>query len=298
MSQPAASPRLVFLGSPQLAVPVLEAVVAAGHEVALVVSKPDTRRGRGGEPSPSPVKAAARRLGLPVSDRVDDVLEVGADLGVVVAFGRLIRTNVLDALPLVNLHLSCLPRWRGAAPVERAILAGDERTCVCLMAIEPELDTGGVYRCADVVIGPDETLDELRGRLVGLGTELLLDGLARGLGEPRPQVGEVTYAAKVEPAELRLDWWRPAIELHRVVRLGRAWTTIDGRRLLVWRSRPVEPVPGAPGTLVGTRVATGDGALELLEVQPEGRARQDARAWRRGVRLVDGARLGAEATRR
>jgi methionyl-tRNA formyltransferase len=254
--------RLVYLGSPALAVPPLEALVDAGHEVALVVSRPDARRGRGGASTPSPVKAAAQRLGLPTSDRVDDVLSVGADLGVVVAFGQLIKPHVLERLALVNLHFSLLPRWRGAAPVERAILAGDDRTGVCLMALEETLDTGGIYGCAERAIGPDETLDELRARLVEAGTGLLLDALARGLGAPRPQEGEVTYAAKIEPAELELDWSRPAVELARVVRLGRAWTIFRGRRLLVWRASalapgsessprsagpPVEAPPGTPG---------------------------------------------------
>jgi methionyl-tRNA formyltransferase len=293
---PAPRPRLAFLGSPALAVPTLEALVAGGYEVRIVVSRPDKRRGRGGALLPSPVKAAAVALGLPVTERVDDVLDAGVDLGVVVAFGRILKPHVFERVPLVNLHFSLLPRWRGAAPVERAILAGDERTGVCLMAIEEELDTGGVYRRAEVDIGPDETLDELRARLVELGTALLLDALRTGLGEPEPQVGEPTYAAKVEPGELRLDWGRPAVELHRVVRLGRAWTTQGGRRLIVWRSRPVAGQPDSaahpPGTLVGTVVATGAGALELLEVQPEGRARQPADAWRRGARVTDGERLG------
>ena len=285
--------RIAYLGSPDLAVPPLEALVDAGYEVPLVVSRPDRRRGRGGQLSPSPVRAAALRLGLPTSDRVDDLLDCGAELGVVVAFGRLIKPHVLERVPLVNLHFSLLPRWRGAAPVERAILAGDERTGVCLMEVAEELDTGGVFRRAEVEIGPEETLDELRARLVDLGTELLLRALAEGLGEPEPQVGEPTYAAKLEPEELHLDWSSPAVHLGRVVRLGRAWTTAAGRRLIVWRARPhEEDVDGPPGTLRGTSVATGRGSLELLEVQPEGRGRQQAEAWRRGARLADGERLG------
>lgn len=297
--------RLVYLGSPASAVPPLEALVGAGHEVALVVSRADTRRGRGGSSSPSPVKAAALRLGLPVTDRVDDALDVHADLGVVVAFGRLIKRHVLEQLPMVNLHFSLLPRWRGAAPVERALLAGDRRTGVCLMALEEALDTGPVYRRAEVEIGSDETLEELRARLVEVGTGLLLDALATGLGEPEPQVGEPTYAAKLEPAELELDWSCPARDLHRVVRLGRAWTTFRGRRLLVWRARPVpgdapsgadhapsDTADDPPGTLRGLDVATGEGWLVLVEVQPEGRARLDASVWLRGARARPGERLG------
>ncbi|MPY93891.1 MAG: methionyl-tRNA formyltransferase [Acidimicrobiia bacterium] len=291
---PADQPRrIAFLGSPALAVPVLEALVGHGYEVPLVVTRADKRRGRGGELSPSPVKAAAQRLGLAVTDQVDELLEVGADVGVVVAFGRIIKPHVLTQVPLVNLHFSLLPRWRGAAPVERAILAGDHRTGVCLMDVAQELDTGGVYRRAEVEIGPDETLEELRSRLVALGTALLVDALHEGLGPPEPQVGEPTYAAKVDPAELRLDWARSAVELSRVVRLGRAWTTAAGRRLIVWRSRLGDgALEGPPGTLAGTSVATGQGSLELLEVQPEGRGRQAAEAWRRGARVADGEQLG------
>src|SRR5690606_7141689 len=129
------------------------------------------------------------------------------------------KPHVLAELPMVNLHFSLLPRWRGAAPVERAILAGDTETGVCVMAVEEGLDTGGVYRRATVPIGPDDTLAELQARLVEVGTQLLVDTLRDGLGEPEPQQGEATYADKIDPAELRLDWERPAVELHRVVRL-------------------------------------------------------------------------------
>lgn len=286
--------RLVFLGTPEAAVPPLRALHAAGHEVALVVSQPDRKRGRGGALVPSPVKAAALELGLPVTDRVDDVLATGAELGVVVAFGRIIKPHVLAEVPMVNLHFSLLPRWLGAAPVERAILAGDERTGVCLMAVEEGLDTGGVYRRAEVEIGPDETAAELRARLVDIGTRLLVDALRDGLGEPEPQVGEPVYAAKLEPEELHLDWSRPALDLHRVVRVGGAWTTFRGARLKVHRTRLLESDAGlAPGELDGTRVGTGRGVLELVEVQAEGKARQDAKAWRNGARPRPGERLGA-----
>jgi methionyl-tRNA formyltransferase len=243
------------------------------------------------------VKAAAIELGLPVTDRVDDLLSVGAELGVVVAYGRLIRPHVLAALPMVNVHFSLLPRWRGAAPVERAILAGDERTGVCIMALEEGLDTGPVYACREVDIGADETADELRARLADLGNDLLLDLLATGLPEARPQEGEPTYAAKLEPAEHALDWRCPAVDVHRVVRLGQAWTTFRGKRLKVLRTRlagEVDDLALAPGELDGPtlRVGTGDGALELVEVQPEGKGPQAAAAWRNGARPEPGERLG------
>lgn len=266
----------------------------AGWDVALVVSQPDRKRGRGGRLRPTPVKAAAVELGLPVTDRVDDVLDAGADLGVVVAFGRLIRPHVLAELAMVNLHFSLLPRWRGAAPVERAILAGDDETGVCLMRLEEGLDTGPVYACERVGIGPEETADELRTRLVTVGSDLLLATLKAGLSVPAPQEGEPTYAAKLGPEELQLEWSRPAVELHRVVRVGGAWTTFRGRRLKIHRARPVWPGGHAPspGVLEATVVGAGEGALELVEVQPEGRAPQPAEAWLRGARPAPGERLG------
>lgn len=291
--------RLVYLGTPAMAVPPLEALHAAGFDVALVVTRPDKRRGRGAAASPSPVKAAAERLGLPVSHDVDDVLGVGADLGVVVAYGRLVRPHVLARLPMVNLHFSLLPRWRGAAPVERAILAGDERTGVCVMAVDESLDTGDVYARAEVPVAPGATADELRRALVEAGTSLLVRSLTEGLSDPEPQRGEPTYAEKVDPSELAIDWTRPVAELDRLVRLGGAWTTWRGRRLKVWRAVPVpggppgDGAPPPPGSLVATgAVAAGDGELELVEVQPEGKARQDAADWWRGARPEPGDRLG------
>jgi methionyl-tRNA formyltransferase len=263
----------------------LRALVDAGHDVALVVSQPDRRRGRGGRTSPSPVKQAALDLGLPVTDAVDDVLAAGADLGVVVAFGRLIRPHVLAALPMVNLHFSLLPRWRGAAPVERAILAGDDRTGVDLMVVEEGLDTGGIYDRTEVEIGPDDTADELRARLAALGAGMLVDNLRRGLGEPSPQVGEPTYAHKITNDELAIDWAGPAVAVHRTVRVGGAWTTYDGARLKVWRTALPEASESPTGAALpdGVDVPAGDGLVRLVEVQPEGRKRMAATAWANGL---------------
>jgi len=282
-----------------VAVIPLLALVDAGHDVALVVSQPDRKRGRGGTLVPSPVKAAAARAGLATSDRVDDVIATGAGLGVVVAFGRLIRPNVLAAVPMVNLHFSLLPRWRGAAPVERAILAGDAVTGVCLMALEEGLDTGPVYASQELAIGADDTADDLRAALVAQGTAMLLRALDDGLPDPRPQQGEPTYAAKLAPAEHRLDWRRPTAELHRLVRVGQAWTTFRGARLKIHRARPVpqgtSAVSAPPaGVLDAATLVVGasDGGLQLVEVQPEGRPVQSAGAWRNGARLGADERLG------
>lgn len=276
---------LVYLGTPAMSVPPLRALHAAGFDVRVVVTNPDTRRGRGSGTAPSPVKAAAVELGIPVSHDVDDVSSSGADLGVVVAFGRIIRPHVLAALPMVNLHFSLLPRWRGAAPVERAILAGDERTGVDLMVVEEGLDTGAIHARAELPIGRDETADELRTRLVDAGTELLVASLQDGLGQPEPQVGEPVYAHKIGPDDLRIDWTSPAEQIHRQVRVGGAWTTLAGDRFKVWRT-VLEP------TGAGVVHETGSTPIELLGVQPAGKARMDARAWANGARWSDGDRLG------
>ncbi len=277
--------RLVYLGTPEMSVPPLRALHDAGFEVALVVTNPDRRRGRGGRTTPSPVKAAAVELGLPVSHEVDDVLGVDADLGVVVAFGRIIRPHVLAALPMVNLHFSLLPRWRGAAPVERAILAGDAETGVDLMVVEEGLDTGAVHGRRVLPVGDDETAAELRDRLVAAGTDLLVGSLRDGLGDPDPQVGEATYASKLGPDDLRLDWDLPAVDLHRRVRVGGAWTTLDGERFKVWRT-------ALPPTGRGVTHPTGTEPIELLEVQPAGKRRMSATDWANGARWTADDRLG------
>jgi methionyl-tRNA formyltransferase len=231
------------------------------------------------------VKAAAQELGITVSDRVDDVVAAQVPLAVVVAYGRLIKPPVLEEVPMVNLHFSRLPRWRGAAPVERAILAGDEVTGVDLMAVEEGLDTGGTYRRAEVPIGADDTLDDLRARLVAEGGRLLVDALQSGLGPPEPQSGEATYAEKLTAEDRHLDWSRPAVDVHRRVRLGDAWTTHHGKRLKVWRTR-------VPPTGDGPQVPAADGPVELVEVQPEGKPRLAAAAWANGARWQPGDRLG------
>jgi methionyl-tRNA formyltransferase len=296
--------KVVYLGSPAAAVPPLRALVAAGHDVVLVVSQPDKRRGRGSGLSPSPVKAAAISLGLPVTDRVDDVIAAaanGAQIGVVVAYGKLIRPPVLAALPLLNLHFSLLPRWRGAAPVERALLAGDSVTGVCLMGLDEGLDTGPVYRRMETTIDDDEAVDTLRDRLVAIGTTMLIDALGDGfasLGYPTPQEGDPVYAAKLDPAEFRIDWTSPAVDIHRLVRLGVAWTTFRDKRLKVLTVSPVEPDTAhadVPGSLLGDLVTAGHGTLRLVTVQPEGRGPMSARDWANGAKPSAAERLGAPA---
>lgn len=286
--------RLVYFGTPAMAVAPLEALVHNGFEVALVVTGADKRRGRGGQLTPSPVKAAALALDLTVSDRVEDCLTVGADLGVVVAFGRLIRRPVLELLPMINIHFSLLPRWRGAAPVERALLAGDTVTGTCLMQLEVGLDTGPIYDQRVIPIRERATAPELRAELVDLGVQQLLDSLSRGLRNPLPQEGEAVYASKFEVAEFEIDWRLPAAYIDRLVRLGSAWTTFRGKRLRVHAARPAEgSSERTPGSLEGVEVTCGDGRGVALDmVQPEGKAPMEALAWLRGARPEAGELLG------
>ncbi|WP_420450380.1 methionyl-tRNA formyltransferase [Ilumatobacter sp.] len=262
--------RLVYLGTPEMAVPPLRALVEAGHEVVLVVTRADKKRGRGSALSASPVKRAAAELGLEVSHDPDDLLGVEADLGVVVAYGRIVRPHLLDALAMVNLHFSLLPRWRGAAPVERAILAGDAETGVDVMRLEEGLDTGAIHARRRIPIGAEATADELRAELVAVGSELLVEVLSEPVGEwidaGEPQEGETVYAAKLDKSDFEIDWSEGAIDVHRRVRVGGAWTTFRGKRLKVVAAELV------------------DGRLRPTVVQPEGKGPMEFDAWRNGAR--------------
>jgi methionyl-tRNA formyltransferase len=285
--------RVLYLGTPEMAVTPLDALVHAGFEVIGVVTRADKRRGRGGELTPSSVKRAALQLGIDVVHSVDEGIDLAkerdAEVGVVVAFGQLIKPNALAALPMVNLHFSLLPRWRGAAPVERALLAGDAATGVSLMRLDEGLDTGPVYARLEAPIGGDDTGASLRDRLVALGTELLVRELSSGLGEPAQQVGEHTYASKLSALDLKLDWSRPAIERDRLIRLGGAWTTLRGKRLKVLQAELVDP-DARGNVLVDDRV----GGLRLTLVQPEGKPAMAFTAFANGARLARGEELGTD----
>lgn len=296
--------RVIFAGTPQVALPSLRAIVAAGHEVAAVLTRPDAPAGRGKRLTASPVAQLAHELGLPVlkpqrpdEELVGQVAALAADAAAVVAFGMLLPQPLLDAVPggWVNLHFSLLPRWRGAAPVQRAILAGDEVTGVTTFRIVKQLDAGPSYRQLEVPIRPGETSGELLARCADLGAAVLVDSLddvAAGV-DPTPQPNEgVTLAPKIHPDDVRIDWSQPALQIDRLVRAANptpgAWTLLDGERFQVLEVAPArrnEP-PLPPGVLAGDRrhlwVGTGSGDLELRAVKAFGRRPMGGADWARG----------------
>lgn len=293
--------RIAFFGTPANSARVLQSVIDAGHEVALVVTQPDKRRGRGSATSMSAVKEVALEHGIDVTHRVEDVLDVDVELGVLVSFGRIIKSDVLRHVTILNLHPSLLPRWRGATPVEAAIMAGDQTTGIAVMELVEAMDAGPVHAMVETAIRPDEDAGQLYGRLFAIGTELLLEQLQYGLTEPVPQQGEPTYCGRLTPEDFHIDWTDPAGEIQRLTRVGRAWTTFRGRRFFVVAADVLEdrrpgPEEGSqddrgdrsrrrPGSIDGIDVVTGDGVLRLLKVQAEGKGPQDARSWERGARL-------------
>lgn len=300
---PATVRRVVYLGTPEIAVPPLRAIIDAGFEVVAVVTGPPRRRGRGTAPSPTPVASCAAAAGIAVHHGLDVLDSPDVDLAVVVAFGTILPAELVARVPMVNLHFSLLPRWRGAAPVERAILAGDRETGVCVMQVEEGLDTGGVLASAEVELGATVTAASLSARLAQLGANLLVETLSAPLPEPVPQEGETSYAAKITPDDLKLDWTLTPEVLERRVRVGGAWTTARERRLRVTAARVAvaagegDPVlaAGELDVCEGVRVGAAGGALELLEVVPAGRAALPALDWARGWRPEPGERLGGAA---
>ena len=284
--------KVVYLGTPEIAVSPLREIYNNGIEITLVVTGEDKRRGRGGTKTPTPVKVEAQKLGIPVSHRLEDIESVKAELGVVVAYGQLIPEETLQVLPMVNIHFSLLPRWRGAAPLERAILSGDRYTGVCIMQVDKELDAGGIFRMKEVPILEEDSLGELKEKLSAEGNKLLLDCFNKGFGEPVPQKGEATYAKKITADDFRLDWNKSAEQIHRIVRLGKGWTTIKGKRLRILEIENSYDENLNPGEIKGTKVGTGEGTIELLTVKPSGKEAMDARSWANGLRLDSRGQLG------
>ena len=278
--------RVAFLGTPSIAVPTLSALIEAGYEVPLVVSGADKRRGRGKETSPTAVKALALEHGLAVSTDVDDILakhvENPIDLAVVVAFGQIIRTHVLEQIPMVNLHFSALPRWRGAAPVERAILAGDEMSAIDVISVAEGLDEGDIWAELPWPLTSEATLFGTWRDMAHAGAKVMIDTIASGFTDPREQEGETVYAKKLTTDDLRLDWNRTADELHRIIRVGNAWTEFDGERFKIHDAQVVDSGPAA-GEIQDLVVGTGSGGLQLVTVQPSGKPRMEAAAWANGA---------------
>lgn len=293
--------RIVYFGTPDVAVAPLRALHEAGIRIDLVVTRRDTRRGRGSDISPSPVKQAAAELDIPVSHNLSDVAALAGEdslLGVVVAYGRLIPMSLLAVVPMVNVHFSLLPRWRGAAPVERAILAGDSETGVCIMRVVEALDTGEVYQRAVVKIQTDENSDKLRDRLCTVSIPLLLDVVRNGAGVGEPQVGDASYASKITTQDLAFDWTTSAEQLVRITRVGVGHTLFRGKRLNIRTARAIEaPIAAKPGqfqelAVDGIVVATGQGVICLQTVQPDGKPVLDALSWSRGARLEPNEMFG------
>lgn len=293
------------MGTPDFSVPVLEALHAT-HQILAVYCQPPRPAGRGKADRPTPVHARALQLGLPVRHPVSlkpaevqaELAALGADVAVVVAYGLILPQAVLDA-PVrgcLNIHASLLPRWRGAAPIHRAIMAGDARTGVCIMQMEAGLDTGPVLLREETAIGATETTADLHDRLSQMGARLIVQALER-LDDLRPETqpeAGVTYAAKIDKAEARIDWTRPAAEVDRQIRglspFPGAWCDIGGERVKFLRSRLAEGA-GAPGQVLhGLTIACGSGAVEITEAQREGKRLATARDFLNGIRLPD--RLG------
>ena len=302
--------RVIFFGTPEIAVGPLQALVAAGFVVDLVVTGIDMRRGRGSQTSPSPVKEAAHELQLPVSHDVADAIalvtnnransasETTKYLGVVVAYGHIISKDALHVLPMINIHYSLLPRWRGAAPVERALLAGDEQTGACIMQVVEQLDAGDILSSATTQISQTDTTASLRARLGEIATPLLIDVLSNGVSTTKPQHGDVVVAAKITHLDLEIDWSKPAEAVDRQVRVGGAFTFFSDKRFKIHSLKvSAEIFISESGNMMVVNdrvlVACGQGVVELVEVQPEGKPRVSAQDWKKGARLDAQSRLGS-----
>jgi methionyl-tRNA formyltransferase len=299
--------RVIFFGTPEIAVGPLRALVEAGFAVDLVVTGVDKRRGRGSETSPSPVKQAAIELQIPVTHDVADAIALvtssgaisaGRSIGVVVAYGHVISADALHVLPMINIHYSLLPRWRGAAPVERALLAGDEKTGACIMQVVEQLDAGDILQSATTQILPTDTTSSLRARLGEIAIPLLIDVLSNGATAAQTQRGDVVVAAKITQADLEIDWSKPAVVVDRQVRVGGAFTFFNGKRFKIHSlivSAEIFISESGNMVVVNDRVlvACGQGVVELLEVQPEGKPRISAEDWKKGARLDAQSRLGS-----
>ena len=299
--------RIVFMGTPDFALPTLLALHEAGHDIAAAYTQPPRPAGRGKQERKSPVHLAAEKLGIPVChpaslrdlDTQADFLAYEAELGVVVAYGLILPRAILEAPArgCLNVHASLLPHWRGAAPIQRAILAGDHVTGVTIMRMEEGLDTGPMLATARVPI-EDKTAGELTDELAEIGARLLVETVADlDRLEARPQPAGATYAEKIAKLEARLDWDKPAERLEREVRafapFPGSWFELDGERIKALRARVIG-VNGAPGTVLDAEltIACGDAALRPILVQPAGKQPMEAEAFLRGKPVPVGTVLG------
>ncbi|MGP9788699.1 methionyl-tRNA formyltransferase [Roseinatronobacter sp. NSM] len=290
--------RVIFMGTPDFSVAALDAVHAA-HDVVCVYTQPPRPAGRGKQPRPTAVHARANALGLPVRHPVSlkgtteqaEFAALGADVAVVVAYGLILPQAVLDAprLGCLNIHASLLPRWRGAAPIQRAIMAGDSETGVCIMQMDAGLDTGPVLLFESTPIGDDDTAQTLHDRLSQMGAGLIvraLDRLPDLTAQPQPETG-VTYAAKIDKAEARIDWTRPADEVARQIRalspFPGAWCEAPFGRLKLLNAQAVTDSGPAGTVLSGLTIACGQGAVTITAVQREGKRAMSATELLRGV---------------
>ncbi|UWR22888.1 methionyl-tRNA formyltransferase [Sulfitobacter sp. S190] len=300
--------RVIFMGTPEFSVPVLDALVTAGHEIVAVYSQPPRPAGRGKRDRPGPVHARAEALGLevrtPVSLKTEaaqaEMAALDADIAVVVAYGLILPQAILDTPErgCLNIHASLLPRWRGAAPIHRAIMAGDTRTGVCIMQMEAGLDTGPVLLHDTLAIGREETTAQLHDRLSAMGASLIVDALARLdtlTAVPQPADG-VVYAKKIDKAEARIDWTQPAEVVDRQIRglspFPGAWFMHEGTRIKALGAR-LGIGAGKPGTVLddAVTVACGSGAVQLTRLQRAGKSAQDAEVFQTGSPIAAGAAL-------
>ena len=304
--------RLAFMGTPDFAVPSLAELIASGHEIVAVYSQPPRPKGRGQKLTPSPVQAFAEAMGLPVFtpasmkslEAIADFLSLDLDAACVVAYGQILKAEVLEAprLGCFNLHGSLLPRWRGAAPIQRAIMAGDRQTGVQIMRMSEGLDEGPILLSEILPIRSDDTAASLSERMSVIGATLWTRALAaieRGGVTETPQVGEPTYARKITPAEARIDWTRPAAQIDAHIRglspFPGAWCEApDGTRMKVLMSRLSLKGEGEPGEVLDDDllVACGGGAVRLTRVQREGRAAQGSAEFLKGFAIMAGSMLG------
>lgn len=302
---------ILFAGTPAFAAAALDALLLAAHQVPLVLTQPDRPAGRGLKPQPSAVKQLALSHQLPVAQPVSlrdpavlaELAAVGADVMIVAAYGLLLPEAVLQMprLGCLNIHASLLPRWRGAAPIQRAILAGDAETGITIMQMDAGLDTGAVLMSEAIPVADDDTAQTLHDKLAVLGARLIVKALQEKTVAVPQDSASATYAAKITKAEARLDWNRSAAELARAIRaynpVPGAQTTWQGQPLKLWRAEPVAAGAAAPGTVLqadsgGILVATGDGALRVLELQRAGGKRLPAQSFLAGAAVQPGERLG------